>query len=235
MNQQFPGMNNATSTQRVTQRLMPAVFGWMFAGLLMTAIIAGVLLQNDAAIALLRQKVVYFSIFGAELLTVFILSARIGRMSVGGATFGFFLYASLSGLTLAAFLSFFDPSIIMLAFGIAAGMFGTFAIFGAVTKADLTKLGSLLFMLLIGIIIATVVNVFFMESDTLRLIISYIAVLVFCGLTAYDMQKIKEMGAYSAQFGEEGATKIAIFGALMLYLDFIGIFWNLLNILGSDD
>lgn len=230
-----PGLNNVTSAQRASQRLMPAVFGWMFAGLLMTAIIAGVLLQNESAVALLSKSIVFYSIVGAEILTVFVLSARIGKMSAGGATFGFFLYAALSGLTLAAFLSFFDVATIFVAFGIAAGMFGTFAIFGAVTKADLTKLGSLLFMLLIGIIIATVVNVFFLKSDTFSLIISYIAVLVFCGLTAYDMQKIKEMSAYSAQFGEEGATKIAIFGALMLYMDFIMIFWHLLNILGSDD
>lgn len=235
MNQQFPGMNNATSAQRVAQRLMPAVFGWMFAGLLMTAIIAGVLLTNDAAIALLTQKGVYFSIFAVELITVWVLSARVGKMSAGGATFGFFLYAALSGLTIAAILSFFDATAIYTSFGIAAGMFGTFAIFGALTKVDLTKLGSLLFMLLIGIIIATVVNVFFLESNTISLIISYIAVLVFCGLTAYDMQKIKEMSAYASQFGEEGATKLAIIGALMLYLDFIGIFLNLLNILGNDD
>ncbi|SFX71219.1 hypothetical protein SAMN04487866_11931 [Thermoactinomyces sp. DSM 45891] len=233
MNQGFS--NNATSSQRFTQRMMPAVFGWMFAGLLMTAIIAGVLLQNSEAITMLRTPIIFYAVIAAEIITVIFLSKRLGKMSATAASFCFFLYAALNGLTIAAFMSRFEVGTIASAFGIAAAMFGVFAIFGAVTKKDLTKLGSLLFMLLIGVIIATLANAFFIKSGAMGLIISYVAVLIFCGLTAYDMQKIKEMGAYSSQFGEEGATKIAIFGALMLYMDFVMIFWHLLNIFGSDD
>lgn len=233
MNQpQFPGMNtNTGSSVRTTQRLTQAVFGWMFAGLIMTAIIAFVLGKNPEAVYLLNKA--FFVILIAEIGVVWFLSARIGKMSVGAATFSFFLYAALNGLTFTAILSFYDASTIYMAFGVAAGMFGAFALVGAVTKIDLTKMGSLFLMALIGLIIASVVNIF-VGSGTFSLILAYITVIIFCGLTAYDMQKIKRMGAYADQFGESGATKIAIMGALELYLDFINIFLALLRIFSRD-
>ena len=142
------------------------------------------------------------------------------------------LYSVLNGATLSVIFLAYTMSSIASVFFITAGTFAVMAFIGYVTKTDLTSLGKILFMALIGIIIATVVNVFFVKSGTLNLIISYIGVLVFVGLTAYDSQKIKRM-LIMADDMDEGAQKLALLGSLTLYLDFINLFLYLLRIFGS--
>ena len=144
----------------------------------------------------------------------------------------FVLYSVLNGATLSVIFLAYTMSSIASVFFITAGTFAVMAFIGYVTKTDLTSLGKILFMALIGIIIATVVNVFFVKSGTLNLIISYIGVLVFVGLTAYDSQKIKRM-LIMADDMDEGAQKLALLGSLTLYLDFINLFLYLLRIFGS--
>lgn len=231
---QFPKSNAPTHVQS-NQRLMQRVFSWMFVGLSMTAIIAFVLSLNpNVPKFLAANPLVFYGLIGLELLTVLGLSFLINRMNAFVATFAFFFYAALNGITFTLILAFFELGTITTAFVVAAGMFGTCAVLGYMTKMDLSKLGTIAIMALIGLIIATVVNIF-LANDTLTMIISYVGVIVFCALTAYDVQKIKNMNEYASQFGEEEVTKLAIIGALMLYLDFINIFFYLLRIFGSDD
>lgn len=230
----FPHSNAPTHVQ-TNQRLMQRVFAWMFVGLSMTAIIAFVLSLNpNVPKFLAANPLVFYGIIGLELLTVLGLSFLINRMNAFVATFAFFFYAALNGITFTLILAFFNLGTITTAFVVAAGMFGTCAFLGYVTKMDLSKLGTVAIMALIGLIIATIVNIF-LANDTLTMIISYVGVIVFCALTAYDVQKIKNMNEYASQYGEEEVTKLAIIGALMLYLDFINIFFYLLRIFGSDD
>lgn len=230
----FPHSNVPTHVQ-TNQRLMQRVFSWMFVGLSMTAIIAFVLSLNpNVPKFLAANPLVFYGLIGLELLTVLGLSFLINRMNAFFATFAFFFYAALNGVTFTLILAFFELGTIATAFFVAAGMFGTCAVLGYVTKMDLSKLGTIAIMALIGLIIATVVNIF-LNNDTLTMIISYVGVIVFCALTAYDVQKIKNMNEYASQYGEEEVTKLAIIGALMLYLDFINIFFYLLRIFGSDD
>lgn len=228
----FPGTQTGASSE-VRATLFQRVFGWMFAGLLMTAIIA-VALSNSEGVPeyLASEPAVFWGIVIAQLVLVFALSFFINRMSVFVATFSFFLYAALNGVTFTLILAYFQLGTIAAAFFIAAGMFGLFALFGYFTKIDLSKIGSIALMLGIGLILASVVNIFFLGSDTFSLLISYALVALFCIITAFDVQKIKEMSAEA--YDEETASKLAIFGALMLYLDFIIIFKNLLNILSDD-
>jgi len=229
---QFP---NAPTQVQTNQRLMQRVFAWMFAGLSMTAIIAFALSLNpNVPYFLAMNPVVFYGLIGLELITVLGLSFLINRINSFFATLAFFFYAALNGVTFTLILAFFELGTIATAFLVAAGMFGTCAVLGYITKMDLSKLGAIAIMALIGLIIATIVNIF-LANDTITMIISYIGVIVFCALTAYDVQKIKNMNEYASQYGEEEVTKLAIIGALMLYLDFINIFFYLLRIFGSDD
>jgi FtsH-binding integral membrane protein len=223
-----------TSVARVQQRFIQRVFNWMFVGLLMTGAIAFILENNHRTIAYFSEHmgVVYGLIF-AELALVFILVARINKMSATAATLLFFIYAALNGVTLSLVLSVYTTASIVLTFAITAGMFGIMAVLGYVTKRDLSKLGSIFLMLLIGLILATIVNLF-LQSSGLTMILSYLGVIIFCGLTAYDMQKIKEMGRANPYTGEM-ETNAAIIGALALYLDFINLFLYLLRIFGNRD
>jgi uncharacterized protein len=229
---QYPGTNH-TSLAYSAQRLMPRVFGWMFAGLMMTAIIALVLSGNpNVPYYLATHSGVFWGIVIAEFIIVMALSSLLGRMSPFAATFSFFLYAALNGVTLSLILAYFNVQTVAAAFFISAGMFGLFAAFGYVTKIDMTRFGSIALMLILGLVLASVVNIFFVKSSMLDLIISYALVVLFCGVTAYDIQKIKAMS--QQVYDEETGTKLAIFGALMLYLDFIIIFKNLLRIFSRD-
>lgn len=223
-----------STSAKVNQRLMQRVFSWMFAGLSMTAIIAIALYSNpDVPAFLMSSPGVFWGIVIAELVVVFGLSALINRLSPFMATFAFFLYAALNGVTFTLILAQFNLYLIGTAFLIAAGMFGLFALIGYTTKINLTKIGSIAIMFAIGLILASLVNIFLIHSSLMDLIISYALVLIFCIVTAYDIQSIKRMGENA--YDENTASKMAIFGALMLYLDFIIIFKNLLFILNSDD
>jgi FtsH-binding integral membrane protein len=225
----------SSTAARVDQRLFQRVFSWMFAGLLLTGIIAYFLSSNADVVALIAMNpgIVWGAII-AEIIIVVAISFLIGKISPFVATFLFFLYAALNGVTFTLILASINISTVGAAFIIAAGMFGISAVLGFITKMDLSKLGSIFLMLLIGLLLTTLVNVFFLQSSGLDLVLSYIIVIVFCGLTAYDIQNIKRLNQSVHSMDENTATKIAIFGALMLYIDFIAIFQNLLNILSRD-
>ena len=164
---------------------------------------------------------------------VFAISAAINRLSLTMATLLFILYSAFNGVTLSAIFVVYSPVIITKVFFITAGTFGAMAAYGYFTKRDLTSIGRLMFMALIGLIIATVVNLF-LKSAAFDLILSYIGVLVFVGLTAWDSQKIKRMLAMQTSM-DENAMKIALLGALSLYLDFINLFLYLLRIFGRSN
>lgn len=205
------------------------VFMWMFIGLLITFLTGYVVSSNDNMLYNIFSGGTYFILIIIELVLVVYLSARIHKMQVTTARIVFILYSFVSGLTFGSIFIVFKISSIMLIFLITAILFGIFALIGRFTKLDLTKAGTILLMMLLGIVICTFVNVF-LKNDTLDLFVSYISIIVFLGFTAYDMQKIKML---SYEFDDE--DKIAIIGALELYLDFINIFIDLLRIFGKRD
>ena len=205
------------------------VFMWMFIGLLITFLTGYVVSSNDNMLYNIFSGGTYFILIIIELVLVVYLSARIHKMQVTTARIVFILYSFVSGLTFGSIFIVFKMSSIMLIFLITAILFGIFALIGRFTKLDLTKSGTILLMMLLGIVICTFVNVF-LKNDTLDLFVSYISIIVFLGFTAYDMQKIKML---SYEFDDE--DKIAIIGALELYLDFINIFIDLLRIFGKRD
>lgn len=205
------------------------VFMWMFIGLLITFLTGYVVSSNDNMLYNIFSGGTYFILIIIELVLVVYLSARIHKMQVTTARIVFILYSFVSGLTFGSIFIVFKMSSIMLIFLITAILFGIFALIGRFTKLDLTKAGTILLMMLLGIVICTFVNVF-LKNDTLDLFVSYISIIIFLGFTAYDMQKIKML---SYEFDDE--DKIAIIGALELYLDFINIFIDLLRIFGKRD
>mgnify|MGYP001782726480 FL=1 len=213
--------------------LMRKVYVWMTLALVITGITAyGVASSPGIITAIVTNRVLVWGLIIGELALVWGVTAAINRLSLATATMLFVLYSVLNGATLSVIFLAYTMSSIASVFFITAGTFAVMAFIGYVTKTDLTSLGKILFMALIGIIIATVVNVFFVKSGTLNLIISYIGVLVFVGLTAYDSQKIKRM-LIMADDMDEGAQKLALLGSLTLYLDFINLFLYLLRIFGS--
>jgi len=168
-----------------------------------------------------------------ELGMVFYLSARIQKISAQAATGIFLAYSALNGVTLSTILLYYTASSVTATFFVTAGMFGAMAVYGFVTKKDLSSWGSFLFMGLIGIIIASVVNMF-LGSSMMSWVISGIGVIIFTGLTAYDVQQITRMGEQGIMNGGESAIrKGAIMGALKLYLDFINLFLMLLRFMGD--
>ena len=181
------------------------------------------------------NQIIFFGLIIGELALVFTISARVQRMRASTATSLFVLYAALNGATLSAIFLIYTRSSITSTFFICAATFVVSSIYGMATKRDLTSMGQFMFMGLIGIVIASVVNLF-IRSSGVSLIVSYIGVIVFVGLTAYDTQKLRTM-ALSQPDGLDAGTirKGAILGALTLYLDFINLFLMLLRILGNRD
>jgi hypothetical protein len=203
-------------------------------GLALTGFIAYYVSTNEALIRLIfGNSFLFFGLLIAELALVFAISGMVQRMSAGTATALFVIYSALNGVTLSFIFLVYARASIFSTFFICAGTFAACSIYGWTTKRDLTSLGGFLLMGLFGIIIATVVNMF-IRSSGMSMIISYIGVLVFVGLTAYDTQKIKNM-ALTQPAGLDGAVirKGAILGALSLYLDFINLFLMLLRIFGQ--
>lgn len=212
--------------------LMRKVYVWMTLALVLTGATAyGVATSPGLLMALATNKVLFFGLVIAEFALVFGVSGAINRLSLTTATFMFVAYSVINGALLSFIFLAYTMSSITSVFFITAGTFAAMAIFGYTTKKDLTSIGRLLFMALIGIIIATIVNMF-IGSEGMSMIISYVGVFVFVGLTAYDSQKIKEMLLSHGAGGEQG-QKLALLGALTLYLDFINLFIYLLRILGS--
>ena len=213
--------------------LMRKVYVWMTLALAITALTAyGVASTPALLTAIYTSKVLFWGLIIAELGLVFYVSARIQRLSLSTATLLFILYSIINGATLAFIFALYSTSIIVQTFVVTAGTFGAMAVYGYFTKKDLTSWGRLLLMALIGLIIAGVVNIF-LHNSTMDLIISGIGVLVFVGLTAYDSQKIKQMLLMQEDMGET-AQKVALMGALSLYLDFINLFLYLLRLFGRD-
>jgi membrane protein len=213
--------------------LMRKVFVWMTLALAITGLTAyGVATSPTILSLIFSSKVTFFGLIIAEFALVFAISGAINRLSLSTATLLFILYSVVNGATLSTIFFAFSVATIGKVFFITAGTFGAMALVGYTTKTDLTSMGKLLFMALLGIIIASVVNMF-VGSSGLDLILSYVGVLVFVGLTAYDTQKIKQMCQTAPDAGES-AQKLALIGALSLYLDFINLFLYLLRIFGNN-
>ena len=214
--------------------LMRKVYVWMTLALVITGITAyGV--ANSPAIQqmIFGNPIVMWVLIIAELGLVFGVSAGINRLSLTTATLLFILYSVINGAMLSTVLLVYTMSSVATVFFITAGTFAAMALVGYTTKTDLSGMGKILFMALIGLIIATIVNLF-VKSSGLEMILSYVGVLIFVGLTAWDSQKIKQM-MLEAPDASEGMQKLALLGALTLYLDFINLFLYLLRIFGRRD
>lgn len=212
---------------------MSKVFAWMFIGLLVSAFFAFSIAGTSFGKMLLNPGLMLA--FGiADLVLVFALSLLINKMSSTTATLMFLAYSALNGITLSVIFYVYNIGIIFKAFGVAAAVFGIMAVYGYLTKTDLTHVGSIFIMGVVGILIASLINIF-VHSSMLDLIISYVTVFIFSGLVAYDAQKIKSYYQMGGELGnDEILRKGAIISALALYLDFINIFLALLRIFDRD-
>jgi FtsH-binding integral membrane protein len=207
------------------------VYAYMTGGLALTALAAWLVAHSPTALQLIvGNRAIFFALIGAELLMVFFFSAMARTMSASGAASLFFLYAIVNGLTLSVIFLAYTTASITTTFMVCAGTFGGMSIYGYLTKRDLTGVGHFMMMGLWGLILGGIINMF-MRSDTLYWLTTFMGVLIFVGLTAYDTQKIKELNVIG-NAGTDEDTKEAIHGALVLYLDFINLFLYLLRLLG---
>jgi len=208
--------------------LIRQVYAWMGGGLLVTALMAMVTVSSPAILnAVFGNRLVFYALILGELGLVVAISGAIDRLSAAVASLLFVLYAALNGITMSVIFAVYTAESISSTFVITAATFGAMSAFGYLTRRDLTGWGSFLFMGLIGVVIASLVNIF-TRSSAAAWVISAVGVIVFTGLTAYDTQKIKAMAATGAE-----GRKPAILGALTLYLDFINLFLMLLRLLGN--
>lgn len=239
MNQLNPTFTTETTfqSQTLAKTFLANVFSWMFLALAITALVAYIFAGNEAFMQFMFNAETGGMTIGgwivmlAPLGLVFWMSMGFAKMSAQSLTLIFLLYAILMGLSLSFIFLAYTGASIAKTFVITSGMFGVMAFVGYTTKTDLSRFGSLMMMGLIGIIIASVVN-FFLKSPMMDYIISFIGVLVFTGLTAYDVQKLKRLGASALQQGDT-LRKVTIMGALTLYLDFINLFLFLLRFFGN--
>lgn len=231
---------NNTTTRTLSSTFVSNVFLWMFAALGITAATAYLFASNEMLFSTLIQvtpdggskiSLLGWVVTFAPFVIVLLMSARINKMSVQSMVLCYVAYSILMGMSLSFIFWAYTSASIFKTFIITAGMFGVMAVLGYTTKTDLTRFGSLLMMALIGIIIASLVN-FFMRSGTMDYIISIVGVLIFTGLTAYDVQKIKQIGESGINNGEIMA-KLTIHAALSLYLDFLNLFLYLLRFFGN--
>lgn len=233
-NYNYLGQERSIDLPQTFSVLMRNVYTWMAAGLLMTAFTALIIAERtQLLITIATTPALMWGLFIAEIAMVLILSARIMKMSFLTAGLLFAGYAILNGVTMAFIFAIYTKTSIAQTFFITAGTFAGMSIVGFTTKKDLSTLGRMLFMLLIGLIIATIVNIF-AGISWLGMIINYVGVIIFVGLTAYDTQKIKNMlQAYSEAGVNDQTNKIALLGSLTLYLDFINLFLFILRIFGD--
>ena len=227
--------NSSNNKERTLNAAFPAlmrkVYVWMTLALLLTAVTAfGVATSPTLLTTIYSSRVVMWGLIFAEFALVIAISGAINKLSLSTATLLFILYSVLNGATLSAIFVIYTNLAIVKAFIVSAGTFGAMAVFGYTTKRDLSTIGRIMFMLLIGIIIASIVNIF-LKSGAFDYIISFIGVAVFTGLTAWDSQTIKKMLMNQYDMSEN-SQKIALLGALNLYLDFINLFLYLLRIFG---
>ncbi len=211
------------------------VYWWMTFALMVSALTAYLVgTSPQLAKMFLGNKILFFILLFGELGLVLWISAGINKMTASTATALFILYAAVNGLTLSFIFIAYSVQAIAITFAVTAGTFAAMAVIGTVTKKDLTSLGNLFFMALIGLIIASIVNMFWANS-TLYWICTYAGVLIFVGLTAYDANRIKQMYLEMGTDNPETVRKVAVLGALALYLDFINLFLYLLRIFGRRD
>lgn len=240
---QYPTMHKAGAAKaELVNAFMRGVYGWMSAGLGLTAVVAFLTATTPALQQLVFTvnpetgavgiSTMVFILMFAELGIVFYLGARISSMNASTATGLFMLYSALNGLTLTPILLAYTAESVAATFVCTAGMFGVMSLYGMITKKDLTGWGSLLFMGLIGIVIAMIVNIF-LQSSAMAFAISVIGVIIFLGLTAYDTQKLKTMGEHMPMGDSAAIRRGTILGALTLYLDFINLFIMLLRLMGN--
>jgi len=229
-------MDNDIYSQReravaIQSSFVARVYNWMGLGLATTAVVALMTASSPALLSIIfGSQLVFFGLIVAELGLVMALSAAIGRLQATTAALMFFVYSALNGLTLSAIFLAYTNASIANTFFVTAGTFGLMSLYGYATKRDLTSWGSFLFMGLIGIILASLVNIF-MRSEAIYWLVTYAGVIVFVGLSAYDAQQIKQMALHGFA-DEETERKSAVIGALRVYLDFINLFLMLLNIFG---
>ncbi|WP_224962958.1 Bax inhibitor-1/YccA family protein [Geomonas subterranea] len=209
----------------VNSGVMRGVYGWMSGGLLLTALVSVITASTPALLqAILGNRILFYALLFGELGLVVAISGAINRISTAAASLLFLLYAALNGLTMSTIFVAYTHSSIASTFLVTAGMFGAMSLYGYLTRSDLSSWGSFLFMGLVGVVIASLVNIF-LHSSMLNWVLSLCGIIVFTGLTAYDTQRIKQMG--------NSGGKGAILGALTLYLDFINMFLLLLRFLGD--
>ena len=222
---------DASFSTATTRKFLLHVYNWMAMGLAITGVIAYGISKSTFVETLYTQPILLMVIILLQLGVVMGLSFAINKIPAGVAIGGFFLYSALTGITMASIFLVYTGGSIAATFFISAGMFASVSAFGYFTKMDLSKFGTFFFMALIGLILATIVN-FFLKSTMMNYIISYAGVAIFVGLTAYDTQKIKRM-SQSTDVDTDQGKKSAVFGSLMLYLDFINMFMFLLRIFGN--
>ncbi len=227
-------LSDHARTQVAVNDFIRSVYNWMGLGLGLTAVVAMMVANSPTLLKIIfGNQLIFFGLIIAELVMVFTIAGRIQRIQASTATSLFLIYSILNGATLSVIFLAYTRAVIANTFFVCAAMFVTSSVYAMTTKRDLTSWGSFLFMGLIGIVIASVVNLF-VHSSAMSMIISYIGVIVFVGLTAYDTQKLKAMATDTAIIsGSETARKGAIVGALALYLDFINLFLMLLQIFGG--
>lgn len=224
------GSSDQQSLDVYVSQVMRQVFTKMFLAMVITALSAYMVLSiPELATFIFTKPMVYWGLLIGEIVMVIALSAALNKLSNIGATLLFYAYSILNGLTLSCIVLVYTSASIVMTFAITAGVFATMVIYGYVTKNDLTKFGSFMTMALFGLIICIVVNMF-MHSSTMEWIISFAGVVIFIGLTAWDVQKIKRMAMMTDY---NNASKLATIGALSLYLDFVNLFLYLLRFFGN--
>lgn len=242
MNQNKYNYNGASNIMddSVVREIFSRVFGWMCAGLFVTAAVAYVLIETSLYEIVMANPLIFLLCAFGELALVFTLSARIQKLSVPAARLIFILYSVLNGASMSIILAMYTTASVFFTFLVCAIMFLVMAILGVTVKMDLSRYSSLLIGGLVGIIAASLLNAFIFRSSGIDLLITYAGILIFLGITAYDIQWIKN---YAYSFDErdldgeyeinEAVHKIAVIGALNLYLDFINLFLKLLRLLGK--
>ena len=221
--------NSVQTADRVSAFLWK-VYGWMAVGLGLTAMVAFAVAGSPELLrVLVGNRLVFFALVIAELGLVFYLSARADRLAPGTAAGLFAIYSALNGVTLSAILLAYTGESVAMTFVVTAGMFGALALFGSTTKRSLAGAGQFFMMGLVGLILASLIGMFW-HNDALQFLISVVGVIVFTGLTAWDAQRLKQM-ALALPAGQVGSY--AVVGALSLYLDFINLFLMLLRFTGS--
>lgn len=217
--------------EAVQQSVLSGAFGWMAAGLAITGFTAWWTANSPRMVeAIFGNRILFFGLILGELGLVFALAPIVNRMGAGAGAAAFLFYSLLNGLTLSVIFLAYTGSSIASTFLVAGGMFGASALYGYTTRRDLAGVGSFMFMGLIGIILASVVN-WFLHSEAVYWAITYLGVFIFLGLAAWDIQKLKRIGMQIGGDGE-AVARASILGALALYLDFINLFLFLLRILG---